>query len=224
MSVRSRVNSYIGGTQLSFVNFEEREEVYGRDEYYWGKEPTSLAQQTMGYVSSDPTGMRLIDIGAGEGRDAVFFAERGFDVCAVDVSPAGLEKTSHLAEENGVEVTTFEADANEIEFPESVDVVFSCGAVQFIRPAVRQRQFERFQRATRANGLHAIFAFVDHPDIPPAPDTTDDEYLFDRDELQGYYEGWETLYSEEIIFDDDSGGIPHRHAARVHIARIPERK
>lgn len=204
------------------MEFDKREEMYGRDEYYWGREPSRLAEQTVEYCSGDPAGLRLIDIGAGEGRDAVFFAERGFEVTAVDISPAGLEKAHRLAEERGVEITTLQADANEFEFSEPVDVVFSAGTVQFIQPEVRKRQFDRFQRKTNPGGLHAMFAFVDHPDIPPAPATTDDQYLFDRDELQTYYEGWETLHTEEIIFDDDSGGIPHQHAARIHIARTPK--
>lgn len=204
------------------MDFDEREEVYGRDEYYWGREPSRLAKRTVEYLPPDPAGLRLIDIGAGEGRDAVFFAERGLDVTAVDISPAGLEKSQRLAEERGVRLTTIEADANEFEFPEPMDVVFSSGAIQFVLPKYRRRQFKRFQRATNAGGLHAIFAFVDHPEIPPAPDTTDDQYHFDRDELQAYYEEWETVDTEEIIFDDDSGGIPHQHAARFHISRAPQ--
>lgn len=204
------------------MEFEEREAVYGRDEYYWGREPTRLATLAADHLPDDPAGERLLDLGTGEGRDAVFFAERGFDVYAVDISPAGLEKAERLAAERGVEITTLRADANEFEFPERMDAVTSSGTVQYIRPAVRRRQFERFQRATVAGGVHAIFAFVDHPDVPPAPDTTDDEYRFGRDELQGYYDGWETLHSEETIFDDDSGGVPHRHAARIHVARAPE--
>lgn len=204
------------------MEFEEREAVYGRDEYYWGTEPTLLAQTTEEYLPDDPAGMRLVDVGAGEGRDAVFFAERGFDVAAVDVSPAGLEKVERLAEERGVTIETVRADANELAFEAPVDVVFSSGAVQFIRPRVRPRQFDRFEEATLPGGLHSVFAFVDHPEIPEPPDHTDDQYLFGRDELQGYYEGWETLYSEEVVFDDDSGGEPHQHAARIHVARKPE--
>lgn len=210
------------GGRLSDVDFDERERAYGQEEYYWGRTPSRLAKTTVEYLPDDPTGWRLIDIGAGEGRDAVFFAERGLDVYAVDVSPAGLDKAHRLAEERGVGVSTIEADANEFEFPEPMDVVFSTGAVQFIRPAVRRRQFERFQRATNAGGLHAVFAFVEHPDVPPAPDTTDDQYLFGRDELQSYYRDWEPVYSEETVFDDDSGGVPHQHAARIHIARAPD--
>lgn len=204
------------------MHFDERERVYGREEYYWGKEPGTLATLTAEYLPDEPSGQRLIDVGAGEGRDAVFFAEQGLDVYAADVSPAGLEKAERLADERGVELTTIRADANGFEFPRPMDVVFSSGAVQFIRPDVRERQFERFKRDTRPGGLHAVFAFVDHPDVPEAPDHTDNQYLFDRDELQGYYDDWETELTEEVIFEDDSGGVPHEHAARIHLARAPE--
>ena len=200
----------------------EREDVYSRDEYYWGTEPSTLAERTADMLPEQLDGHRLIDLGAGEGRDAVFFAKRGADVTAVEISPAGLEKARRLAANHGVSITTVHADANELRFTESFDIVFSSGAVQFIRPDIRARQFARFKEATTPGGLHAIFAFVDHPDVPPAPDTTDDQYLFERDELQSYYETWETVASEEIIFADDSGGVPHKHAARVHFARAPE--
>lgn len=210
------------------MEFEEREAVYGREEYYWGTDPSRLARTTMEHLPDDPAGLRAIDVGAGEGRDAVFFAEAGLEVTALDVSPTGLRKAERLADERGVEIRTVEADANEFDPADvggdgaaPVDLVFSSGAVQYVRPENRPGQFERFRTATAPGGIHSVFAFVDHPDVPRAPDATDDEYPFERDELQGYYAEWETLYSEEIVFDDDSGGEPHQHAARVHVARAP---
>lgn len=203
------------------MDYEKREEVYGREEFYWGTEPSRLAERIMGTLPTDPAGLRVVDVGAGEGRDSVHFAEAGMDVWAVDISPTGLEKAERLADRRGVEITTVEADVNEYEPPDGMDLVFSSGAVQYIRPEHRRRQFERFKATTVPGGLHAIFAFVDHPDVPPAPDATDNEYPFERDELQGYYGDWETVDSEEVIFEDDSGGEPHRHAARIHVARKP---
>ena len=203
------------------MKFEEREAVYRQEEYYWGTEPSQLAELTMPFLPDDPSGRRAVDIGAGEGRDAVHFAEAGMDVWAVDVSPAGLEKAVQLATQRGVEIHTVEADANDYDPPKGMDLVFSSGAVQYIRPENRPRQFERFKAATTPGGINSIFAFVDHPEIPPAPDRTDNEYPFERDELQDYYADWEPLHTEELIFDDDSGGEPHQHAARMHVARKP---
>jgi 2-polyprenyl-3-methyl-5-hydroxy-6-metoxy-1,4-benzoquinol methylase len=39
-----------------------------------------------------PPGARVLDVGCGEGRDSVFFAERGFDVTGVDIARSGLAK------------------------------------------------------------------------------------------------------------------------------------
>jgi tellurite methyltransferase len=36
-----------------------------------------------------PPGARVLDLGCREGRDSVFFAERGFDVTGVDIARAG---------------------------------------------------------------------------------------------------------------------------------------
>ena len=204
------------------MRFDEREAVYGRDEYYWGTDPTELAELVLEYLPEDPSGRRLVDIGAGEGRDVVYYAEHGLDACAIDISPAGLEKARELAEDRGVEISTCQANANVLTFPDPVDILTSCGAVQYIRPEIRPRQFERFRDATIPGGLHGIFAFENHPDIPRAPDMTDNEYRFEPGELDGYYDDWETLHSEQVIFEDDSGGVPHKHAARILIARAPE--
>ncbi|MFC0560655.1 class I SAM-dependent methyltransferase [Halalkalibacter alkalisediminis] len=40
--------------------------------------------------------VKLLDIGCGEGKDAVFFARNGYDVTAFDISNAGIEKTRNL--------------------------------------------------------------------------------------------------------------------------------
>ncbi|WP_286119110.1 class I SAM-dependent methyltransferase [Thermoactinomyces sp. DSM 45891] len=53
---------------------------------------------------------KLLDIGCGEGRNAVFFARNGYDVTAFDISDAGIEKTKRLADHVGVEVNVFKAD------------------------------------------------------------------------------------------------------------------
>lgn len=203
------------------MKFADRERVYGRDEYYWGTEPNGMAEKTTEIASQANSEITAIDLGAGEGRDAVFFAEQGWHVYALEVSPNGLAKAERLANEREVPLQTIEADANDATFPEAVDVVYSAGAIQYIRPENRDRQFKHFKQNTTADGIHAMFAFVDHPDVPTAPDWTEREYFYSQGELMDYYRDWEVIESEEIIFDDDSGGEPHRHAAEILFARKP---
>ncbi len=53
---------------------------------------------------------KALDLAAGEGRNAVFLAEQGFEVDAVDISEAGLRKTQELAQKKNVKVRTVLAD------------------------------------------------------------------------------------------------------------------
>lgn len=201
------------------MEFDERERRYGREEYYWGTEPNDLARETVEHAPDRET-PTLVDVGAGEGRDAVFFAEQGFDVLATDVSPNGLVKAERLAAERDVSIRTREADVNDLTLP-SVDVFYSCGAVQYLRPDNRVEQFAKFREATTPGGLHVVFAFVDHPDVPTPPDWTSEERFYAPGELRSYYDGWDLLDERELVFDDDSGGEPHQHAAEIVFARRP---
>ena len=196
------------------------QEIYGREEYYWGTEPNDLAAKAVERVDAPEDGV-AVDVGAGEGRDAVFLAERGLRTYAVDPIPAGLAKTERLADERGVAVETVRADVNDLELPETVDLFYSVGTLQYLRPDEREAQFGRFREATRSGGIHAVFAFVDHPDVATAPDWGENEHLYEQGELRSYYDGWSVLETDAFVFDDDSGGEPHRHAAEVLLARNP---
>ncbi|UPM42308.1 SAM-dependent methyltransferase [Halocatena salina] len=203
------------------MEFANRERMYGQEEYYWGTEPNEMAKKTVELAPETESGVTAIDIGAGEGRDAVFFAEHGWSVYALEVSPNGLLKAERLAEQRGESIQTIEADANDATLPETVDVVYSAGAIQYIRPENRERQFDHFKQKTASVGVHALFAFVDHPDVPTAPDWTENEYFYARGELMEYYQDWNVIEFEEVIFDDESSGESHQHAAEILFVRKP---
>ena len=67
--------------------------------------------------------------------------------------------------------------------------------------------------------MNAFSIFVEKPFIPRAPDAEEMAYLYNVGELMSYYWEWELLYCTEEIFDDMSGGIPHKHAVDRIIAR-----
>ena len=95
-----------------------------------------MAERTVEIASNIENELTAIDIGAGEGRGAVFFAEHGWKVYVVDISRNGLEKAEQLAEHRAIELKTIQADANELTFP-----IYSAGTVQYIRPENQNRQF-----------------------------------------------------------------------------------
>lgn len=74
--------------------------------YVYGKEPVDFLPLIIDQL---PRGRALV-LAAGEGRNAVYLAQQGFDVTAVDVSSRGLLKCEALAAARGVAVRTVVAD------------------------------------------------------------------------------------------------------------------
>lgn len=79
---------------------------YETAELVWTAEPN---QFLVAEVASLPPGT-VLDLGAGEGRNAVWLAQQGWRVTAVDFSDVGLAKADQLAAAARVEVTTVCAD------------------------------------------------------------------------------------------------------------------
>jgi tellurite methyltransferase len=167
-------------------------------------------------------GLSLVDLGCGEGRNAVYFARHGFRVAGVDSSLPGLEKMQRLAAETGVAVETVQANATSDILSRACDVVFSTGFVHYVPPERRREWFEHLKAHTEPGGLNAHSALVGKPFLDPAPDADADTVLFTSGELMGYYWDWEIVYCVEEIFDCMSAGIPHKHAVNRVIARRRE--
>jgi SAM-dependent methyltransferase len=79
---------------------------YAESEFVWSAGPNrSVVEQ----VADLPVGTAL-DLGAGEGRNALWLAERGWSVTAVDFSTVAIGKARAAADHRGVEIDTLVAD------------------------------------------------------------------------------------------------------------------
>ena len=83
------------------------DEKYGAPGHYYGTEPNGFLHE---HHSAIPAGGNVLCLAEGEGRNAVFLAQRGYRVLAVDQSPVGLRKAEALAAERGVHIETIVAD------------------------------------------------------------------------------------------------------------------
>jgi len=194
------------------------EEEYKTTGYYWGTEPNSACYQVLKLLP--PTRpLKLLDIGCGEGKDAVFFARNGYDVTAFDISSAGIEKTKRLAEKAGVSIRAFKADLLDFRLDSRYDILFSSGVLHYIKPEYRAEIFANYKQFTNENGLHVFNVFVQKPFIAPPPEKEPNAYSWRSGELLGYYHDWLLEESDEVVFDCNSSGIPHKHAMTRMIAR-----
>jgi SAM-dependent methyltransferase len=140
---------------------EHWEEHYGERERVWsGRVNARLAE-----VASTLRPGRALDLGSGEGGDALWLAERGWQVVAVDISDTALKRAREDAESRGLaERIEFEQVDLSESFP---DGGFDLVSAQFLHstlPLDRTRIFIRAAEAIRPGGVLLI---VDHAGPPP---------------------------------------------------------
>lgn len=206
------------GYESVVTDYDKR---YGSEDYYWGLTPNRICYDIM-KVLPPVRPYRVLDIGCGEGKDAVFFAKCGYAVTAFDVSEQGIEKAKRLAEYNKVDVSFFKADLFDYRPDTEYDIIFSSGVLHFIQQTARKELCDSLKEHTTDNGINAMNVFVKKPFIERNPDRTRDEekrHLWCSGELFGYYHDWLFHTCREEIFDCNSGGIPHKHCMDTLIAQ-----
>src|SRR6476646_2597087 len=93
---------------------------YARKELVWSAKPNRLFAAEVGGLAPG----RALDLACGEGRNAVWLAERGWRVTGVDFSDVALGKAAELAAGRGVEADWVVADVLDYEpEPRSFDLV-----------------------------------------------------------------------------------------------------
>ena len=99
---------------------DQWDERYAATELVWTAEPNRFVVEEL----AGETPGRALDLGAGEGRNAIWLAEQGWQVTAVDFSQVGLAKAAKLAAARGVAVSWEHADLRQYHpAPGSYDLV-----------------------------------------------------------------------------------------------------
>ena len=197
---------------------ETYDAVYSKPEFYWGQEPNNLCKHAIELIAIENNG-KVIDLGCGEGKDIIHFSRNGFHAVGVDVSEHGLQKAQRWAKQEGFGIKTVQANLDEFSLTEIFDVVYSSGTLTYISPTLRQDKFRNYKEHTNVGGLNVFNVFVEKPFIETAPDWESDEYFYRSGDLLTYYWDWEIISFEEIIFDCNSSGVPHKHAMDVMFAK-----
>ena len=83
---------------------------YGGDQMWSGNPNGTLVKE----IDGMPAG-RALDVGAGEGGDAVWLAEQGWTVTASDISQRALDRVAAEAERRGLRIECQHADANALD-------------------------------------------------------------------------------------------------------------
>jgi SAM-dependent methyltransferase len=150
------------------------DERFENGEYPRNPDPSPVLR---GYLDDIPNG-RALDVATGTGRNAVFLANQGYTVDAVDQSRRGLEITGKNAADRGVadRIRPIQADIPSFEFPaDRYDLI----TISFYRAVDR---FPDIKEALADGG----YLFVEHhlrstESTPSGPSS--DRYRFGANEL-----------------------------------------
>ena len=165
----------------------EWDERYAGTELVWSAEPNRFVAEEV----ADLEPGRAVDLGAGEGRNAIHLARLGWEVTAVDFSQVALDKGRAVA--GDLPVTWLCADATSWVAPEPVDLVLE--AYLLVPPAARRRTTAHAFGSLRVGGT---FLLVGHDTTnltegtggPQDPDVlmTAEDVLGDLDAAGASYE------------------------------------
>ena len=116
----SLVSEDIAAAARPMSNQADWEHRYSGDQIWSGNPNGTLVNEIEAAVPG-----RVLDVGAGEGGDAVWLAEHGWTVTASDVSQRALDRIATVARERDLTIARHHADANSLDaYPtESFDLV-----------------------------------------------------------------------------------------------------
>lgn len=107
---------------------------------------------------------RALDLGCGEGADALWLAERGWTVTAVDVSDTALQRAEQAAQAAGLaHRIAFERHDLSLSFPSGV---FDLVSAQFLHSTVRLDRVDVLRRGAAALAEGGVLVIVDHGSAP----------------------------------------------------------
>ena len=130
-------------------------ERYSSKEYAYGTEPNTFLAANFQHL---PKG-RVLSLAEGEGRNAVFLAQQGSVVTAVDGSQVGLDKAQVLAEARGVNIERVCADLAVFELGVSTwDGIVSIFCP--LPPAIRQALYRKVLAALKPGGVFLLEAYT----------------------------------------------------------------
>jgi SAM-dependent methyltransferase len=166
----------------------------------WGAEPN---QFVVAYLS-DLEPCRVLDLGTGQGRNAIWLARQGHRVTAVDISDVAVAQATEIAADAGVEVEFIAADLERWQpEPGSYDLVL----LSYLQAAEPARKLIHTKVATALAPGGMVFIIAHHIDNlehgvggPPLP-----ERLYDERMIAGDFPGFEIIENKTVMRHVDNG-------------------
>ena len=183
----------LSGLKVSQDSKTQWDQRYSRSTFIYGKTPVKFLAENYHYL---PFGSTVLDMGMGEGRNAVFLAQKGYKVTGVDISSVAVKKAFLLAQEFGVKIKGVVASLKDHKIaPNSFDAIICFYYVD-------RSLAEKIKGWLKPGGVliyeaHTITERETHKKTDPA-----DEYLKPQ-ELLSLFPGMKVLKYEEPLHEKE---------------------
>ena len=158
-----------------------------------GQEANTILKK---YLRFFPGG-KALDLAAGEGRNAVFLAEHGFDVEAVDISRTALDRAKKSALSRGVRIKTVAADIDAFVIPkEEYDLILDFYFLD-------RRLVPKIKGGLKKDGMVVFETYTADQRDMAAGGPSKTKYLLKPNELLRLFQGFHILFYREGIFREE---------------------
>ena len=162
--------------------------LYRENEQYWGRVPSPVALLLLSRCK--PTS--VLDLGCGQGPDAVYFAQKGVAITAIDIAPAAIDALKRHAAELKLTITALAADMRAAIIGRKhgmFDAIFTRMALQTLPPSERRACIDDLKLAY-PDAVHAHI-------IPIQGACFGEEFICDDNLLKKAYADWDIIFYEE---------------------------
>jgi tellurite methyltransferase len=152
-------------------------------------EPLPLVTRIPDYLTAG----RVLDVGGGDGRNALYLARQGWAVTVVDLSPVGLQKIKTQAASEGLHLDLIAGNILDVSLQRKYDAVVCSFVLHHLPETDAQVTLQRLQSLTTTNGLHVIAAMANHGQLYERAKKSGRFYPSVQ-QLTDRYVGWTPLY------------------------------
>lgn len=118
--------------------------IYTKHKTSFPNEDDAVLLEAFRHFGGDVSGAKLLDLGCGDGSTSLFFAQKGANVVAIDISEAAIKGLSQFCQENQINnITPRQCSAFDILELGSFDFVFGNMILHHLEP------FEEFAKILR---------------------------------------------------------------------------
>jgi len=210
--------------------------LYQKAECVWGTQPDHLLLQNASHIPDGP----VLDLGVGEGRNALFFAQKGHSVHGIDTSQAAVDKCLERAHQGGLAMTCAVQNLVDTEIEaESQALIISTMTLQFVKKSDSDDVILRIKQGLMPGGMVYITVFsTENPgyqklkrtqkEVEPNtfyfPKDNSYRHFFTREELLTPFSDFQLFdFSQAIGRDPGHPGAPdpHNHGSLTYLGQKP---